>query len=254
MYDFDRLFTKYIRGKGHVHEDELDEVYLEWLNKYSEDLGAAPIEVLNNMSDSELIAELKEECFTGAPSLTIMENVEKRAPVQLLIPLLYEDDVTLVYCAAEILRNLDKAPLDIFADMLIRTDDSDLFELIISALKFDPDSVRDRLLEIAENSDMRIKTVVAEILSEGSRDERVYKLLTELFASGDNLPLYSSYFVRYGDERAVGILYRALDSAAYADYIEIRNAIEALGGIVDENKDFSSDPDYIYIKESGSGK
>lgn len=253
MYDFDKLFTDFIRSKGHVHEDEIDEVYNEWYDSYSDSLGSSPREVVDKMTDSELIAELKEECLCGSPSLTVMENVEKRAPIDLLKGLLYEDDNTLVYCAAELLRNLDKAPLDVFADMLASTEDEELFELIISALKENPDSVRDTLLEIAESADYRIKTVVAEILIEGGKDERVYKLLTELFASGDNLPLYASYFARYGDERAATILYRALNTASYADYIEIRNAIEALGGIVYDDKDFSSDPEYLLLKEKKNG-
>lgn len=254
MYDFDKLFSQYILTKGHVHEDELNEVYNEWFNKHSEALGGSPAEVISKMTDAQLIAELQEECLVGSPSLTVMENIEKRSPVNLLKPLLYEDNETLVYCAAEILRNLDKAPLDIFADMLPITEDAELFELIISVLKDSPDIVKEKLFELAETADVRIKTVIAEILIEGSRDDRTFKLLTELFALGDNLPLYASYFARYGDERAAAILYRALDSAPYADYIEIRNAIEAIGGIVDETKDFSSDPDFISMRGSGNEK
>lgn len=253
MYDFDKLFSDYILSKGHIHEDELDEVYNEWYNKKIAALKASPAQLVAAMSDGELINELKEECLVGSPSLTVMENVEKRAPVELIVSLLYEDNATLVYCAAEILKNLGKAPLDIFAEMLPTAFDSDLFELIIAALKENPDCVRDKLLDLAKSSDVNIKTVIAEILSCGSKDDRVFDLLTELFAQGDNLALYASYFARYGDDRAAAMLYRALGSASYVDYMEIRNAIEVLGGIVDEDKDFSFDPEYIHIKESGNG-
>ena len=44
------------------------------------------------------------------------------------------------------------------------------------------------------------------------------------------------------------MLYRALDNCNYAEYIEIKNAIERLGGIVDDARDFSDDPTYILIK------
>ncbi len=255
MYNFDKMFSDFIKSKGHVHEDELNEVYEEWLSAKDDKLGRSPSEILDEMTDAQLIAELEEECESADPSLTVMENLEKRAPVQLLIPLLYEDNETLVYCAAELLRNLDKAPLDIFADMLTETNDEELFELLIATLKEDPDAVREKLLRKAENADMRIKTVIGEILAEGGRDERVFGLLSELFASGDNLPLYSGYLARYGDERAAAMLYRALDSARYGDYIEIRNAIEVLGGVVDDSyRDFSEDPDYIRLKEKKDGK
>lgn len=253
MYDFDKLFSAFVLKKGHVHEDELGEIYEEWLGTFCKELGKSPREVLDGMNNMQLVKELREECENGSPSLTVMENIEKRAPISLLLPLLYEDNETLVYCAAELLYNLDKAPLDIFAELLPTVKDEELFELMVSALKENPDSVKERLYEIASGDDMRLKTVVGEILAEGGRDERTFKLLSELFASGDNIPLYAGYLARYGDEMAVSMLYRALETASYADYIEIRNAIESLGGIVSEERDFSADPEYNILKEHKSG-
>lgn len=255
MYNFDKMFSDFIVSKGHVHEDEFNEAYEEWLHKRIDKFGCSPAEILDKMTDAEMVAELKEECENDCPSFTVMENLEKRAPIELLTPLLYEENQTLVYCAAELLRNLDKIPLDAFVDIMTETDDDELFELIVAALKDVPDKVREKLLKISYGADMRIKTVIAEILCEGGRDERVFKLLSELFASGDNIPLYATYLARYGDERAAAMLYRALDNARYGDYIEIRNAIEALGGVVDdEYRDFSEDPDYIKIKENRNGR
>lgn len=253
MYDFDKLLADYIERKGHVHEEDVAEVYEEWLNAFDDKLGSSPLELIDKMSDGELIEELKDECALGTPSYAVMESIEKRKPTALLTELLYSGDKTLVYCAAELLENIGEAPLDIYAGML-GTDDEELFELLVSSLKNDPNSVRETLLDVAAKGDMRIKTAIADILASGGRDERVFKLLCELFAQGDNIPLYAGYFARYGDERAAAYLYRALDTARYADYIEIRNAIEALGGIVGEERDFSSDPDYIFLKERKSGK
>lgn len=250
MYNFNRLFSEYVLSKGHVHEEDLASVYEEWYNSPSVALNASPKQIIDGMSDSELIEELTDECYDGAPSLTVMENLEKRGNDRLLSSLLYEDNSTLVYCAAELLRNMDKAPLEVFANMLSRVSDVDLFELIVSSLKENPDSVREILLEIVQDANPSLRTVIAEILAEGGRDERVYKLLTELFASGDNLALYATYLARYGDERAGAMLYRALENASYADYIEIRNAIEMIGGVVDEEKDFSTDPEYLIVKEN----
>ncbi len=252
MYDFNKLFSDYVLSKGHVHEDELNEVYEQWYARQDASLGTSPKQLIESMSDGELISELKDECSAGAPSLTVMENLEKRAPQEQLTSLLYEDNPTLVYCAAEVLRNIGKAPLEAFAVMLPSAPDDLLDDILVSSLKEDPDSVRDVLLEIAEKADLKTQTVIAEILAEGGKDERVYQLLTKLFASGDNAALYSGYLARYGDERAVAMLYRALATASYADFIEIRNAIEVLGGIVDDDRDFSSDPEYILIKENGS--
>lgn len=250
MYEFNKLFSDYVLKIGHVHEDELGEVYERWYNEYCDSLADSPRGIISSMSDGELAQELTEECYVGAPSLTVMEALQNRDNERVLVPLLYEDNSTLAYCAAELLRNIGKVPAEAFAQLLTRTDDAELFELIVDSLKENPDGVRETLLELFEDASEHVKMAIAEILSCGGKDERVYQLLVELFASGDNLALYASYLARYGDERCAPMLYRALSSASYADYIEIRNAIESLGGIVDEERDFSSDPEFIYIKEA----
>ncbi|MBR2970937.1 MAG: hypothetical protein IKC48_03990 [Clostridia bacterium] len=250
MYEFNKLFSDYVLKIGHVHEEELGEVYERWYNEYCDALMDSPRGIISSMSDGELSQELIEECYLGAPSLTVMEALQSRDNERVLVPLLYEGNSMLAYCAAELLRNMNKIPAEAFAQLLTQTDDSELFELVVDSLKEDPDGVRDVLLELIEGADEHVKMAIAEILSCGGKDERVYQLLVEQFASGDNLALYASYLARYGDERCAPMLYRALSSSSYADYIEIRNAIESLGGIVDEERDFSSDPDYIYIKEN----
>lgn len=248
MYDFDRLFSDFIKSKGHVHEDEIAKVYSEWYNAYSDALGTSPREIVEGMTDAQLVSELRDECEVSSPSLTVMENLESRAPVKLLTSLLYDDDENVAYCAAEILTIIDKAPLSDFVELLPSAE-GELLELIVTALKERPDEIKEQLYSLADTADRPLKTVLVEILAEGSKDERTYKLLSELLASGDNMPLYANYCVRYGDERIVAMLYRALETAGYADYIEIRNAIEALGGIVDDERDFSADPEYILLKE-----
>ncbi|MBE5731194.1 MAG: hypothetical protein E7350_04525 [Clostridiales bacterium] len=250
MYEFNKLFSDYVLAIGHVHEEELGEVYERWYNEYCDSLMDSPRGIISSMSDGELAQELSEECYVDAPSLTVMEALQNRENERVLVPLLYEGNSTLAYCAAELLRNINKIPAEAFAQLLTQTDDSELFELLVESLKENPDGARDVLLELFEDAHDHVKMAIAEILSCGGRDERVYNLLVGLFASGDNLALYASYLARYGDERCAPMLYRALSSAPYAEYIEIRNAIESLGGIVDEERDFSSDPDYIYIKEN----
>lgn len=252
MYDFDKLFTDFIKSKGHVHEEDIGETYEEWLDTFCASLDSTPREKIDSMTDEMLVKELKDECAIDSPSLIVMENLEKRKPIELLCPLLYEDNETLAYCAAELLYNMNEVPYAEFAELLPSTD-GDMFELIIRALKEDPEAVREKLYEIAYSGNERLKTVAAEILIEGKRDERTYKLLSELFSSGDNLPLYAGYMARYGDERAVAMLYRALNTASYADYIEIRNAIESLGGIVDDDRDFSDDPEYMILRGKKNG-
>lgn len=110
------------------------------------------------------------------------------------------------------------------------------------------DLAADLLFPLIDGADLTRKTLIAEILVNAPKDERTYKLLTELFLNGGNVPLYAGYLGKYGDERAAAMLYRALDDCNYLEYLEIKNAIERMGGIVDDDRDFSDDEYYKAIK------
>ena len=65
----------------------------------------------------------------------------------------------------------------------------------------------------------------------------------------DNIPLYSSYIAKYGDERALPLLLKTIENEKlnYADFEELRFAIEALGGEYNKVRDFKSDKTYKKI-------
>ena len=64
------------------------------------------------------------------------------------------------------------------------------------------------------------------------------------------LSLYAGFVSRYGDERALPFLLEAIerDKISYADFEELRFAIESLGGEYNKERDFSSDKSYKAIK------
>ena len=90
--------------------------------------------------------------------------------------------------------------------------------------------------------------MIAEVLVNAKRDDRTLRLLEELFAQGDNVPFYAGLMGKYGDERASAMLYRALDTCNYMEYVEIKNAIERMGGVVEDSRDFTDDPYYRAMK------
>ena len=56
---------------------------------------------------------------------------------------------------------------------------------------------------------------------------------------------------RYGDARAIEPL-KALISMSditYYEYMELRNAVEALGGEIEHEREFYGDPDYEYLRD-----
>ena len=74
-------------------------------------------------------------------------------------------------------------------------------------------------------------------------------ILKELFEKSKNIPYIAGLIGKYGDERCAEFLYPALDNCNYLEFIEIRSAIEALGGVVDDTyRDFTDDEYYKAIK------
>ena len=96
-----------------------------------------------------------------------------------------------------------------------------------------------------------------EILSRcKARDEDIFEILLAAFRTADDgvLALRASYLAAYGDERALPYLTDRIEDEAisYADFQDLKFAIEALGGTYDRERDFSSDPYYDLIKSHGA--
>lgn len=95
------------------------------------------------------------------------------------------------------------------------------------------------------------KNIFADILSNYPGDERIFALLMERFAKEeDQRALFASYLAKLGDERALPALQKAAlsDGINYLDYVEIVNAIDALGGERPPEREFSGDPYYESLK------
>ena len=75
-------------------------------------------------------------------------------------------------------------------------------------------------------------------------------LIEQFEKNQDNIPLYSSYIAKYGDERALPLLLKTIENEKlnYADFEELRFAIEALGGEYNKIRDFSKDKSFKKIK------
>ena len=69
----------------------------------------------------------------------------------------------------------------------------------------------------------------------------------------EDVPTYAGLLGRYGDPAAIDILksFASEVDINYVEFVEIRNAVEELGGEMTEEKDFSDDPYYKYINHIG---
>lgn len=79
------------------------------------------------------------------------------------------------------------------------------------------------------------------------------KVLDIFHRRRDQRAFYASCLAKLGDDRAVEPLMAAIadPTAGYYEYTAVRYALEALGEIVDIERDFSGDDDYEYMKEQG---
>lgn len=264
MQDFDKLFEKYLKNWMEENEesepDELEaqipELYERWATSPLDELGGvSPEGYFNAMSDPRELVD----AFISA-------NEGDNNPCSLLADRIIEVDGCGEYLAALVSRDVQpkvaiaalnllcesggETPIDSMIEILLdESADDGLREACADELKERVGDVAERLYAALDAASVPLKEIIADILVEGEKDERTYALLRELFTESDNLPFVAGLIGKYGDERAAEFLYPALDDCNYMEYIEIRNAIEQMGGVVDDTaRDFSDDEFYKAIK------
>lgn len=264
MIDFDEKFHKFYEkwmseNSGKYTYDELEdgiaEVYETWQNSADAELGGlSPIEWVAQRTSNELVQLFLDRFNEGEPDSFIVEAVEEREECKNdLINILKADhsDEVKIHVANMMLEiGFIRPAADVFCDWLCDPDcASELRDIAVEALKECADDVKARIRENLPGADIETKTLMAEVLICAKKDDKTFDLLMELFKSGKNTALYAGYLGKYGDERAAAALYKALDDCNYLEFTEIRNAIEVLGGVVDdEYRDFSDDEYYKAIK------
>ena len=260
MVDFDKLFEDYFRNwyaknKDTLTPDEaensLPEVYEEWVTTPCEELGGqSPEQYLLAITDAKVLIDAFSEGNDSSLLLDRMMDMPECVPY--LIELVENNEnPSVTISAMDLLEEMSaRHPLETYAKMLANDDeDEGVREKSAEILKQYASLVKDNLFPLIDGASELTKQMIAEILIETDKDDRTYNLLRDLFLSGSNVPYAAGLIGKYGDERASEFLYPALDVCNYLEFIEIRNAIEQMGGVVDENyRDFSEDEFYKAIK------
>ena len=265
MQDFDLIFEEFMTEWLEEHngeytpdeaEDMLPSLYEEWINTPLDELdGLSPDEYFSSMtSASELIDAFVQSSEEGQnPSSLLLDRIVQVSECAPLFTDLIENNANpeIIISSMNLLQEMgEKPPVDRYI-FFITTDgvDEGVRELAAEILKESAQEIRETVLALIPMANLQVKEILAEILVETEHDERIYELLYELFLSSDNTPFIAGLIARYGDERCVSYLYPALDDCNYMEFIEIRNAIESLGGVVDdEYRDFSDDEYYKAMK------
>ena len=266
--DIDKLFEKFaekyvLENKGKFTaeewEDKIPELYEKFGKTAFDELGGkTPETYFSALNGEELVALLSESAEQGSVSDYLCEAIvaaeDSEKPLIALLGDLSEEKV--MY-ALNLLGDKDSASA-VPAYLELVTDGSQgehVRELAAELLCRTPELCKERLLRLYGDADDGEKLLFCDILSRCRPDERVYAVLESAFLEHPAAPaLYSSFLARYGDERALPALYEAIENKSldYAEFRELRFAIETLGGEYDKPRDFSSDK--IYKKLSAENR
>lgn len=268
--DLEHLFHHYVAD--HLHKaGELDEdaagemaekLYAEWAD--------APCAALDGCSPRAWFARL-DTPETLVEALTAYARADMEPP-ELLLDRFFDvgavcaaplealardrgESAALRAQALDLLNGLDETrAVRIATDAVLAARESDAFcELAAEILagRVDAD-IADRLLDGYDAAPDFARTLILEALCNFPGDARVYERMLEMLKNRPEQRADAARLLgRYGDARAIEPLKALLDltDIGYYEYMEVRNAVEALGGEVENEREFYGDPDYEYLRE-----
>ena len=270
--NFDRAFERYMaewmkensekyKDDMDVIEDMMPDVYLEFLKKPADFLdGVAPQDYFEQFDNADMLVNwLCDYIAQGVPvpDLLLERVTALGDPAEKsLLALIARDDLSeeTQMTAISLLREMEsKAPMQRYIDYIASLEEpSDKGDLCAEALMSMGESVVEPILAALSGAGQTGRDIFADVLSNYPGDERIYELMIERFVTRDERrALFASYLAKLGDERAIPMLKEAAQSPDinYLDYVEVVNAIEALGGERPPEREFSGDPYYESLRQ-----
>lgn len=268
VIDIDKLFDDYISGyvyqnigkvKPEEIENKIPELYVEFGDKALKELdGKTPNTYYLDFSGKELLACLKKHLEDGVLVSDFLCEAIANNPKNedALIDAL--DDESSEEFTLYVMNMLKDSGTDKVKGKYLKYilwDYSEVIrELATETLINFADSVKEEVLSNFKETEESKKIYLTEILANTKMvkgDDRVFDILiAEFVKNQDAVPIYAGYLSKYGDDRAIPFLTAAIEreKISYADFEELRFAIEALGGEYDKPRDFSKDKSFKKIK------
>ena len=146
-----------------------------------------------------------------------------------------------------------KTKQEMLKALAVLTDEYKPYSERLAAYEFlleDCEDVVDDMLEKFYASEGETGKMLIEILAGYKGNPAVYMGLVSYLYKGEDVALFARLLGGYGDERAIDVLKSFVEEydVDYNEYMEIRNAVEELGGDFDDSRDFTDDPFYRFIK------
>lgn len=264
IYDYDAKFFEYAQTwmamRPNLTEKQVEESYNEimlnflnapakWLN------GEKPGEYFERYSEPKDLMKLVEEYDKrdiGLPEPLYSRIVALgEVCAEPLTRMASDEDrpESLRASAIAMLRDIGTdAPRKLFIDLVCGCDEpNELSEMASDILSMSDESVVDELLERYDDAKEYAQMLMLEICCNFPGNDRIFEyLMDKLRSRHEQRALYASLLGKLGDPRAIDMLKEImnLSDLTYFDYIELRCAVEELGGEVTEERTFYGDPDY----------
>lgn len=266
IIDVDKLFDAYISDyvysnigkiKPEEIENEIPVLYEKFGDAKLKELDdLTPNTYYKSFSDRENLATLKEHLEKKVPvSDFLCEALERSETSEYAIKKELEKDLDeeyTLYLMNVLSSKNSPVALDRYLEFVTMDYSEGIREFATETLSSFADDMKDKVLSVFKTSGEAAKECLTEILSHVTvKDDKVFDILIEEFVKNqDKIPVYASYLSRYGDERALPFLKTAIEAKNidYADFEELRFAIESLGGEYEDKRDFTADKTYKKIK------
>lgn len=264
--DFDKQFSDYLmrwmdenRNNFEYAEDmekEMPGVYDAFLDTPQDFLnGAKPGEYFEQFSDAGMLVSWMQDYLlegVDVPDMLLNRITDLgEDAVQPLMGVLngidsMEEEKML---AITLLREIgSEAPLETYILWHKESRESeDVRDNALESIEAVGEKAAPALLEALDEACDEGREAFLSVLTRHSQDDRIFDGLVDLFVHRkDRRAVVSAYMGRLMDARALPLLIEAAKSeeTPYFDYIEMRAAIEQLGGEAPE-REFDEDPEYL---------
>lgn len=264
IHDFDEKFYDYVRTWMAMHpgmtakqvEESYNEIMLNWLNAPAKWLdGEKPGEYFQRYSEPRELMKLLEEYDKrdiGLPEPLYSRVVsvgEDCVPLLMRVAADASKPESLRSTALAILRDIgSETAKGLYIDLACTGEEGDEVSEMAADILSDGDGGEiAELLERYDASPEFGQLRILEICANFPGDDRILGyMLDKLRNRPEQRALYASFLGKLGDARAIDALksFLTLTDISYLDYIELRNAVEELGGDPGEERTFYGDPDY----------
>ncbi len=270
IINFDEHFAEFMSDWMKAHEDqyanfdEMEEdmprIYMAFLNTRAKWLGnVTPGAYFTQFEDPKVLVDwLAQYCEEGTPVpdllmeqiTTVGRPCEKR-----LLELLKDEEATeeAKMIAVNLLREMDSVlPKMLYIRWQLNRDSQDeLKDNALESLTEMGETVVQPILQELPGANEAGEEALLEVLSHFPGNEQIFKLALKLFRERkERRALFAGYLAKLGDDRALPELTAAAEEEKlpYLTFIEIRNAIETLGGVCPE-RTYEDDPEYEALRD-----